>query len=419
LADQAIDISYPAKAGRQNQRTLVNAFLGGPLWAAHHAMWGLFAASAIVEAIGLVVFVRGLLVAGQSVGAWFGALVILGVRIGTALLGAYSVARGERHHRSHVATASTLIGTAILVFAYGLTLYRFVSPAPVDYLVKFPAPRGWDNATALVFDNAVTWMKRNWVGFFDSLTVGLRYTLTFIETIFVGTPWPVVALVFLLAALWLSGWRALLFTAACLLYLGIFGFWEKSMGTLALIATAVIICIIIGLPLGILCAKSRRALTVLEPVLDIMQTLPTFVYLIPAVAFFSVGKPPGVIATVIFALPPVVRLTALGIRQVPKHVKEAADAFGATPMQALLKVELPLAVPSIRLGINQTIMMCLSMVVVAAMIGAGGLGLDVIRSLQMLKTGQGFLAGIAIVLCAMMLDRMVRGRARRTEDSEN
>jgi glycine betaine/proline transport system permease protein len=160
----------------------------------------------------------------------------------------------------------------------------------------------------------------------------------------------------------------------------------------------------------VLCAKSRRANAVLEPILDIMQTLPTFVYLIPAVAFFSIGKPPGVIATVIFALPPIVRLTALGIRHVPGHVREAADAFGATPMQMLLKVELPLAVPSIRLGINQTIMMCLSMVVVAAMIGAGGLGLDVIRSLQHLKTGQGFLAGIAIVVCAMVLDRVVRGR---------
>jgi glycine betaine/proline transport system permease protein len=182
------------------------------------------------------------------------------------------------------------------------------------------------------------------------------------------------------------------------------------MATMALIATSVVLCVVVGIPVGVLCAKSRRTNAAIEPILDIMQTLPTFVYLIPAVAFFSIGKPPGVIATVIFALPPMVRLTALGIRQVPPHVREAADAFGATPMQMLLKVELPLAVPSIRLGINQTIMMCLSMVVVAAMIGAGGLGLDVMRSLQHLKTGQGFLAGIAIVVCAMVLDRVVRGR---------
>ena len=236
---------------------------------------------------------------------------------------------------------------------------------------------------------------------------------------FVATPWPVVALASVLMAWRLSGQRAMIFTVTGLAYLGLFGFWEKSMATMALIATSVVICVVIGIPLGVVCAKSRRANAVLEPILDIMQTLPTFVYLIPAVAFFSIGKPPGVIATVIFALPPIVRLTALGIRHVPPHVREAADAFGATPAQMLLKVELPLAVPSIRLGINQTIMMCLSMVVVAAMIGAGGLGLDVIRSLQHLKTGQGFLAGIAIVVCAMVLDRVVRGReesGRRKRD---
>ncbi len=141
-----------------------------------------------------------------------------------------------------------------------------------------------------------------------------------------------------------------------------------------------------------------------------MQTLPTFVYLIPAVAFFSIGKPPGVIATVIFAMPPMIRLTALGIRQVPHGVKEAALAFGATPYQLLRKVELPLAVPSVLAGINQVIMMSLSMVVIAGLIGAGGLGVDVIRALNFLQIGQGFLVGIAIVLMAMTLDRIVRGR---------
>jgi glycine betaine/proline transport system permease protein len=216
----------------------------------------------------------------------------------------------------------------------------------------------------------------------------------------------------------LSGLRVAIFTAACLAYLGLLGFWEKSMSTMALIATSVLICVAIGIPLGVLCAKSPRINAAMEPILDVMQTLPTFVYLIPAVAFFSIGKPPGVIATVIFAMPPMIRLTALGIRQVPPQVREAAEAFGARPAQSLFKVELPLAVPSIRLGVNQTIMMSLSMVVIAAMIGAGGLGLDVIRSLQHLKTGQGVLAGIAIVLCAMVLDRMVRGQGPRKPDGD-
>ena len=147
----------------------------------------------------------------------------------------------------------------------------------------------------------------------------------------------------------------------------------------------------------------------IEPILDVMQTLPTFVYLIPAVAFFSIGKPPGVLATVIFAMPPMIRLTSLGIRQVPQTVKEAALAYGAGPIQLMAKVELPLAIPSILTGTNQVIMMSLSMVVIAGLIGAGGLGLDVIRALNFLQTGQGFLAGIAIVLMAMMLDRIVRG----------
>lgn len=278
------------------------------------------------------------------------------------------------------------------------------------WLTNFPAPEGVDNAVALAIDKAVGWMKREWTGFFDVFTFILRSILNVIEQAMVSTPWPITSGLALLLAWHLSGWRSALFTAACLAYLGVFGFWEKSMSTLALVASSVLICLAFGLPLGILCAKSARSKRLLGPVMDVMQTLPTFVYLIPAVAFFSIGKPPGVIATVIFALPSIVRLTALGIEQVPVTVREAADAFGARPLQKLLKVELPLALPSIRLGINQTIMMSLSMVVVAAMIGAGGLGLDVIRSLQHLKTGQGFLAGLAIVLCAMALDRMVRGK---------
>lgn len=275
---------------------------------------------------------------------------------------------------------------------------------------KLSRPPGLDNAAALAIDNAVTWMKQKWVGFFDVFTLILRTILNVIERAMVATPWPLTAAIAILTAWRLSGRRAAVFTSACLAYLGLFGFWEKSMSTLALVAASVLICVAIGLPLGILCAKSPRTKRLLEPVLDVMQTLPTFVYLIPAVAFFSIGKPPGVIATVIFALPSMVRLTTLGIEQVPAVVREAADAFGARPLQKLMKVELPLAMPSIRLGINQTIMMSLSMVVVAAMIGAGGLGLDVIRSLQHLKTGQGVLAGLAIVLCAMALDRMVRGK---------
>lgn len=407
----------PAAANGLDPRVL----LAGPLWAAARGRWLAFAGAAALELLGLVLALAGLLgSAGPPPWRAFAGVALVAVgRLGIALLARRGDDGRARRQGEGSPTAAAarrrLAGAAILAFAYGLTLYRVAAPAPSGSLVRFPAPEGLDRSVAALIDLAVAWMRTNWVAFFDAITAALRAFLDGVETVFVGTPWPVVLLAAVLAAWRLSGRRAALFAAACLAYLGLFGFWEKGMQTLALVATAVAICVAAGLPLGIACAKSRRLRAVVEPVLDVMQTLPTFVYLIPAVAFFSIGKPPGVIATVIFALAPMVRLTALGIRQVPPAVREAADAFGATPWQLLVKVELPLAVGAIRLGVNQTIMMSLSMVVVAALIGAGGLGLDVMRSLQHLKTGQGFLAGIAIVLCAMALDRMVRGEAAARE----
>jgi glycine betaine/proline transport system permease protein len=393
------------------------ALLLGPLWAAQRGRWFLFAATAIAEVTGITLLVQGFMPPIEDAVPMpgRGILILILARLAMAPVALYG-STSERIPDIRLSPRQSLwIGAAILLFAYPLIVYRFTAPMPWGALVSFPTFDGLDSGTAQLFDVAVDWMKRSWVDFFDAFTAGLRATLNAIETAFVLTPWPVVAMTAMLAAWYLSGLRAVVFVGLSLLYLGLFNFWEKSMSTMALVATSVIICVVIGIPIGILCAKNRRANTLIEPLLDIMQTLPTFVYLIPAVAFFSIGKPPGVIATVIFALPSMVRLTTLGIQQVPTHVREAADAFGATPVQLLLKVELPLAIPSIRLGINQTIMMSLSMVVVAAMIGAGGLGLEVIHSLQHLKTGQGILAGIAIVVCAMALDRMVRreGRARR------
>jgi glycine betaine/proline transport system permease protein len=421
-AGAARQIAPPRRAGFS-----LAAFLAGPVWAAHHGLWLLFAAALFGEAVALVLLGRGLLPPAEDAG---GGALSLGVILFAVLRLSFAASadwarelagrrrRGDPRLHALGARRRGVLGAGLLVFVYGLTLYRFVAHEPVAMLAAFPVPKGLDTGTAKAIDVAVEWMKRNWVEFFDALTVLLRSTLNFIELVFVATPWPVVAVCCLAIAWRLSGARVAIFTGACLAYLGLLGFWEKSMSTMALIATSVLICVAIGLPLGVLCAKSRRVNAVMEPILDVMQTLPTFVYLIPAVAFFSIGKPPGVIATVIFAVPPMIRLTALGIRQVSPQVREAAEAFGARPAQALFKVELPLAVPSIRLGINQTIMMSLSMVVIAAMIGAGGLGLDVIRSLQHLKTGQGVLAGVAIVLCAMVLDRMVRGQDPRRRDGD-
>lgn len=193
--------------------------------------------------------------------------------------------------------------------------------------------------------------------------------------------------------------------------------WNPFMETLALVLSAGAVSAAAGIPLGIVMAKSKTASAVMAPVLDFMQTMPAFVYLIPAVAFFGIGVVPGIFASVMFALPPVVRMTALGIRQVPEELEEAADAYGSTPWQKLLKLELPLAMPSIMAGLNQTVMMALSMVVIASMIGAPGLGRDVLAALQRAQVGQGFVAGLGIVIMAIMVDRFTqrlgKGGSRR------
>ena len=187
--------------------------------------------------------------------------------------------------------------------------------------------------------------------------------------------------------------------------------------TFALVGTAALICLVVGIPLGVWFSKSARAYAIARPILDLMQTLPPFVYLIPIIAFFGTGKVPGVLATIIVGMPPCIRLTALGLMQVDGHLKEAARAFGASNRQLLLGLELPLAMPSIMTGINQTILLCLAMVVIASLIGAKGLGQDVLVALQYVAKGQGLLAGLAILFCAMILDRIVQGRFKQRDDS--
>jgi glycine betaine/proline transport system permease protein len=184
--------------------------------------------------------------------------------------------------------------------------------------------------------------------------------------------------------------------------------WQSTMETLALVLTSALIALVIGIPLGIWSSKSDTVQRIVRPILDFMQTMPAFVYLIPAVLFFQLGEVPGVMATLIFSMPPAVRLTNLGIRQVPVEVKEAALSFGSTPKQMLYKVELPIAIPTILAGVNQTIMLALSMVVISAMIGAGGLGEQVLKGITQLKIGLGFESGIAVVILAIFLDRITQ-----------
>ncbi|MEN9848281.1 MAG: hypothetical protein RL368_1021, partial [Pseudomonadota bacterium] len=205
-------------------------------------------------------------------------------------------------------------------------------------------------------------------------------------------------------------------TAVGLLFVWNLRLWLPTVETITLVLIATFIAILLGVPLGIYTALSPTARRIVMPILDFMQTMPAFVYLIPAIPFFGLGVVSAIFATVVFAMPPAIRFTCLGIQQVPEQLIEAADAFGSTPRQKLFKVQLPLAVPTIMAGINQTIMLSLSMVVISAMIGAGGLGGEVWKAIQRLQAGAGFEAGIAVVILAMLLDRITQNIAKRLQD---
>ncbi len=260
---------------------------------------------------------------------------------------------------------------------------------------------------------AVDWLTVNLAVFFDAISDVIRVILTNLEHFLYWLPWPVVIAIFVLIAWRVTGWRIALFVGAGLYFMGALGLWEASMTTLALIVTAVAISLLIGIPLGIVAARYDAVWAVIRPVLDAMQTIPSFVYLIPAIMFFGIGNVPGVIATVIFAVPPAVRMTNLGIREVPSDVVEAAVAFGSTARQLLMKVQLPLARPTIMAGVNQTIMLALSMVVVAGLVGAGGLGEQIVRALGHVDVGRGAEAGLAILVIAIILDRITTTLGRR------
>lgn len=262
-------------------------------------------------------------------------------------------------------------------------------------------------------ETAIKWLKDNISGFFAFFKQGLNQIIDFFEMIFTLLPFAVMLIILVLIALRTAGIKAAVFTLLGLLLVYFTNLWIPSMETLAMITTATLIALIIGIPLGVFMAKSNRANKLIKPVLDFMQTMPSFVYLIPAVYFFGLGTVPGTIATIIFAMPPIVKLTDLGIRQVPKEVVEAASAFGATPVQKLVKVQLPLAMPTMLAGLNQTIMLSLSMVVISAMISAGGLGEEVYRGIGQMNIGAGFEGGLAVVIIAMVLDKITQSLGKK------
>ncbi len=261
--------------------------------------------------------------------------------------------------------------------------------------------------------NFVNWLVINYRDFFQGIKIPIELSLQGLEWFFTTLPPVVVILLFTIAAWRFAGKGVAIFTLLSFFLVGYLGLWRDTMITIAMVVSSVFFCALIGIPLGIMSGRSDRFQTLLRPCLDAMQTIPPFVYLVPVVMLFSIGTVSGILATIVFALPPIVRLTSLGIRQVHPELIEAALAFGATSGQVLRKVQVPLAMPSIMAGLNQTLMMALSMVVIAALIGAGGLGNPVVQGLNSLQIGLASIGGLAIVLLAMVLDRITQGMAKR------
>ncbi|WP_423821543.1 proline/glycine betaine ABC transporter permease [Salinisphaera sp. SPP-AMP-43] len=263
------------------------------------------------------------------------------------------------------------------------------------------------------FTAIVNFMQTHFELFFTIVSAIISFVADNLTAFFSWLPAPLVFIVLAVLALWRVGWQFTLFVLVALYVVLGMDLWPETMDTLGLVLAATLAALGVGLPLGVLMAKSDIVQTIIRPILDFMQTLPAFVYLIPAVIFFGTGRVPGVIATVIFSMPPAVRLMNIGIRYVPTENVEAGKAFGCNGLQLLWRVELPLALPSIMAGINQTIMLALSMVVIASMIGAGGLGDPVLAGIQQLRLGTGFQGGLGVVILAIILDRLTQSFGQR------
>jgi len=272
--------------------------------------------------------------------------------------------------------------------------------APSDYEIYIPIGE-W------IEGNIKEWLFEQ-RPLFKKLSAPIDTVLNSLDSLLNFIPFPIILLIFVFLAYRTNGLKFAIFSFVSLVFIDLVDLWSESMTTLAMIFTAVIFCMLIGIPLGILASRSKTFEIILRPILDIMQTIPSFVYLIPVVMLFGVGLTPGVVATIIFALPPIIRLTNLGIRQVGKGFKEAGSSLGLTKFLILIKIEIPLSLKTIMAGVNQTLMLALSMVVIAALIGAGGLGLTVYVALGRLDVGSAVVGGTGIVILAIILDRITQ-----------
>ncbi len=293
-----------------------------------------------------------------------------------------------------------------------------LAPAPEHFTILDPF-----HHTLIPLDSWVTtaidWIVTHFRPVFQGIRIPVDAILNVFQQLLTGLPAPVAIIVFALIAWQMSSLGMGVATLVSLTLIGAIGAWSQAMVTLSLVLTALLFCVLIGLPLGIWLARSPRAARVIRPLLDAMQTTPAFVYLVPIVMLFGIGNVPGVVVTIIFALPPIVRLTILGINQVPADLIEAARSFGSSPRQMLFKVQLPLAMPTIMAGVNQTLMLALSMVVIASMIAVGGLGQMVLRGIGRLDMGLAAVGGVGIVILAIVLDRLTQSVGRDARSRGN
>lgn len=331
------------------------------------------------------------------------------VMANTALEARFSDWMSDRTVRSGLPASHIVLSAIFMGLIAFAAMMHYSFPGRFSLLSDFPTDPDIRLGSIDRVEAFFNWAVLNGEVLFDAITYVIRMVLDALEIVFVSTPWIVIASLIVLLTWLTAGVRMAIYSSAFLAYMGLLGFWEKAMTTLALLGTAACLSILIGIPLGMFAARRPRFYKAIQPVMDFMQTMPAFVFMIPVIAFFGTGKPAAVVTTMIFGGTPVVRLTVLGLRGVPESVREAAISFGANKWYLLTKVDLPLAGPSIRAGINQTIMLSLAMVVVASLIGAKGLGEDVLEALQYANVGQGILAGFAILFCAMILDRIVQG----------
>ena len=346
----------------------------------------------------------------------FGVVLLIVVKLAQGVLANSSLERrfsdwvSDRSIMPGMTPLRMILSVFFVLLIYIANMIHIGSPETFSVLDKFPTRPsarlisiGWIEA---VFNFLNLYGER----VFDSISYCIKVVLDFLEAIFVQTSWVVIAAFIIVLSALSAGPRAAIYCTAFLSFMGLVGLWTLSMQTLALLGTAACISIGFGIPLGIFCARFPKVYAVIKPIMDFQQTMPAFVYMIPIIAFFGAGKPAAVITCMIFGMPPVVRLTVLGIQGVPDTIREAAIAYGASNWYLMTRVELPLAAPSIRAGINQTILLSLLTVVVASLIGAKGLGEDVLEALQYASVGQGLLAGFAILFLAMILDRIIQGK---------